>query len=130
MSGAAHVYSEKSREYAALSSKASARAADELVTAQSTTSQVDLHGVDVLNAVRIAQQKVDEWWASLGESRVNGRIGAEDRQAGFRIIVGVGRHSEGGKGKLGPAVTKSLKAQGWRVEPAGGAIIVKGPLRR
>ncbi|KAK3050568.1 hypothetical protein LTR09_008208 [Extremus antarcticus] len=130
MGGAAAYYGEVGREYAARSANASAHAADQIAASQSSATQLDLHGVDVLNAVRIAQEKVDAWWEGLGESRSNGRNGADQRQNGYRIVVGLGRHSEGGKGKLGPAVTKMLKEQGWRVEPAGAVIVVKGPVKR
>ena len=130
MGGAAAYYGQVGREYAALSSRATASAADDLADYQSTPTQLDLHGVDVLNAVRIAQEKVGKWWERLGESRVNGRVGAEDRQMGYRIVVGRGTHSEGGKGKLGPAVGKVLREGGWRVENAGAVIVVKGRARR
>lgn len=130
MGGAAAYYGQVGREYAALSFSASATAADQLAAAQSSSSQLDLHGIDVLNAMRIAQEKVEEWWDGLGESRVNGRIGAEDRQTGYRIVVGLGRHSEGGKGKLGPAVSKMLRQGGWKIEPAGAVILVKGKAKR
>ena len=130
MGGAAAYYGQVGREYAALSANASAAAAGELADSQSSSNQLDLHGVDVLNGVRIAKERVEQWWAGLGERRVNGRMGAEERQAGFRIVVGLGRHSEGGKGKLGPAVTKMLRQEGWRIESAGAVIVVKGPARR
>ncbi|KAK3115841.1 hypothetical protein LTR53_004400 [Teratosphaeriaceae sp. CCFEE 6253] len=126
MGGAAAYYGQMGREYAAKTSAASAAAADDLAAAQSTRSQLDLHGVDVLNAVRIAQEYVEDWWSRLGESRVNGRVGAGDRSSGFSIVVGRGTHSEGGKGKLGPAVSKALKQGGWRVEAAGAVLVVKG----
>ena len=130
MGGAAAYYGQVYRENTALISSASAAVADEVAASQSTPTQLDLHGVDVANAKRIAQAKVEEWWNSLGESRVNGRIGAEDRQTGYRIVVGLGRHSEGGKGKLGPAVMKMLRQEGWNVEPAGAVLVVKGPMKR
>ena len=130
MGGAAAYYGQVGREYAALSSKAAAETADRLVASQSTSNELDLHGVDVANAVRIAQEKVEEWWYRLGENRVNGRVGAEDRLAGYRIVVGLGRHSEGGKSKLGPAVSKVLKQEGWRVESTGAVITVRGPSKR
>lgn len=130
MGGAAAYYSQLARDYQALGSIASAAAADELADSQSTATQLDLHGVDVLNAVRIAQEKVEAWWRGLGERRVNGRIGAGDRAGGYRIIVGLGRHSEGGKGKLGPAVSKALKQEGWRVEAEGASLLVKGKASR
>jgi hypothetical protein len=84
----------------------------------------------VLNAVRIAQEKAEQWWTGLGESRVNGRVGAGDRSNGYRIVVGLGRHSEGGKGKLGPAVSKALRQDGWKIENEGAAILVKGKIKR
>jgi len=130
MGGAAAYYGQVGREYAALSSRASAAAANELAASQSSSTELDLHGIDVLNAVRIAQAKVNAWWAGLGESRVNGRLGFEDRQTGYRIIVGLGRHSEGGKGKLGPAISKALREGGWKIENAGAVILVKGKAKR
>ena len=126
MGGAAAYYSQLGRENALLSSRANAAAADRLVATQSSRTQLDLHGVGVVDAVRISQERVEAWWAGLGESRSNGRLGAEDRSAGFSIVVGLGRHSEGGKGKLGPAVGKALKAGGWRIEAAGAVILVRG----
>ena len=130
MGGAAAYYSQLGRDLSALSFGASADAADALAARQSSATQLDLHGIDVLNGVRIAQERVEAWWNRLGESRVNGRTGAEDRGAGFSIVVGAGTHSVGGKGKLGPAVSKALKNDGWRVEPAGAVLVVKGKQRR
>ncbi|KAK4958238.1 hypothetical protein LTR10_004664 [Elasticomyces elasticus] len=126
MGGAAAYYGQVGREYSAMKFSASAAAADQLVATQSSNSQLDLHGVDVLNGIRIAQEHVDDWWSRLGESRVNGRVGANDRSSGYSIVVGAGRHSEGGKGKLGPAVTKALKQHGWKVENAGAVLVVRG----
>ncbi|KAM0723975.1 hypothetical protein Q7P37_000966 [Cladosporium fusiforme] len=130
MGGAAAYYSQLGRDLSALSFSASADAADALAQRQSSATHLDLHGVDVLNGVRIAQERVEAWWHRLGESKVNGRVGAEDRGEGFRIVVGAGRHSEGGKGKLGPAVSKMLKSEGWRIEPSGASIVVKGKAKR
>ncbi|CZT16538.1 uncharacterized protein RCC_02372 [Ramularia collo-cygni] len=126
MGGAAAYYSQEGRNLSALSSQATARSADQLAARQSSSTEVDLHGIDVLNGIRIAQERVGQWWASLGENRVNGRVGAESRQAGYRIVVGLGTHSIGGKGKLGPAVSKALRNQGWRIENQGAAILVRG----
>lgn len=130
MGGAAAYYGQIGREYAMLSSQASASAADDLANSHSAPSELDLHGIDVLNAVRIAREKVEQWWDGLGENRANGRLGASERQAGYRIIVGLGRHSEGGKGKLGPAVNKALREDGWKVEQTGAVIWVKSRNRR
>lgn len=129
MGGAAAYYGQVGRDYAALSSKASAAAADQLAASQSTRNQLDLHGVDVLNGVRISQQRVEQWWTNLGEHRVDGRRGADERQAGYNIVVGLGRHSEGGRSKLGPAVSKALRNAGWRIEQTGAVIVVRGKAR-
>ncbi|KAF2718407.1 hypothetical protein K431DRAFT_306083 [Polychaeton citri CBS 116435] len=129
MGGAAAYYGQLGRDQTALLHQATAAAADSLAASQSTHAQLDLHGVDVLNGVRIARDRVHEWWEGLGESRVNGRIGVDDRQAGYRIVVGLGRHSEGGKGKLGPAVTKMLRSEGWRFDGTGAVIVVSGKVK-
>lgn len=130
MGGAAAYYGQVSRDLYALSSHASAAAADQLATSQSSATSVDLHGIDVLNAVRIAQERTEAWWDSLGENRVNGRIGAQERHTAFRIIVGQGRHSAGGRSKLGPAISKMLRETGWKFEQEGPAILVQGKARR
>lgn len=126
MGGAAAYYSQESRDKEALRMQENASAMDRLAASQSTALEVDLHGIDVVNAVRIAKGYVSHWWASLGENRVNGRVGVEERRTGYRIIVGRGTHSEGGKGKLMPAVSSMLRAGGWKFEPAGAVITVTG----
>lgn len=124
MGGAAAYYGQVGRELSALSQQASAAAADTLAAQQSTSTQLDLHGIDVLNGIRIAQEKVESWWGRTAESRANGR------QSGFEIVVGRGTHSEGGRSKLGPAVSGMLKREGWKFEPAGAVIVVKGRVHR
>lgn len=126
MGGAAAYYSQIGRDYAASSQQYSAAAADALVASQSTASGIDLHGVSLQDAVRIAKKSVHLWWDDLGENKVNGRVGATERSQGFRIVTGVGRHSQGGRGVLGPGVKKMLEQDGWRIEVASGVILVKG----
>jgi hypothetical protein len=130
MGGAAAHYSQVGRDLSALAFGASADAADALADRQSSSTHLDLHGIDVLNGVRIAQERTEAWWHRMGESKVNGRVGADDRGTGFSIVVGAGKHSAGGKAKLGPAVGKMLKSEGWRTEPSGAVIVVKGKQRR
>jgi len=127
--GVAGYYSQVSREHAASAQRYSSAAADQLVDSQSAAGSIDLHGVNVADAVRISKQRVERWYAGLGENKVNGRAGAVDRATGFTIVTGVGHHSEGGKGKLGPAVSKMLIAEGWRVEKNSGSITVRGRAR-
>ncbi|SMR42357.1 unnamed protein product [Zymoseptoria tritici ST99CH_1E4] len=129
MSGAAAYYHQEASNYSSLSSAATASAADHLASSQSTATSVDLHGIDVLNGVRIARERVEAWWNGLGEHRVNGRVGAEGRSEGFRVVVGRGTHSVGGKGRLGPAVGGMLKREGWRVQDEGAVLWVKGRVK-
>jgi hypothetical protein len=49
---------------------------------------------------------------------------------GYRIVTGLGRHSEGGRGKIGPAVLKTLMSEGWKVEVGTGELRVTGLARR
>jgi hypothetical protein len=126
MGGAAGYYSQVGRDHGAALHQSQAAEANAIVNAQSSAFEIDLHGVTVENAVRIARQRTNAWWNGLGESKVNGRVGAAERASGFRIITGVGRHSAGGKGVLGPAVRKGLEMDGWRLELNSGAITVKG----
>ncbi|TKA21704.1 hypothetical protein B0A50_08786 [Salinomyces thailandicus] len=131
MSGAAAYYSQVGRDAAVLSSRATAASADALAASQCSATQLDLHGIDVVNGVRIARERVRAWWKSVGERVGEGRGGAEElRAGGFGVVVGRGRHSEGGKGKLGPAVGKALREDGWRVENTGAVLVVWGKARR
>ncbi|KAI5242650.1 hypothetical protein E4T43_04694 [Aureobasidium subglaciale] len=129
MGGAAGYYSQVGRDHGAALHQSQATVANAIVAAQSSAFEIDLHGVTVENAVRIARARTNAWWSGLGENKVNGRVGAAERASGFRIITGVGRHSAGGKGVLGPAVKKGLEQDGWRVEVNSGAITVKGKSR-
>ncbi|KAK7181967.1 hypothetical protein DPSP01_006201 [Paraphaeosphaeria sporulosa] len=105
--------------------------ADVFVSQQSTSTVLDLHGVTVDSATRIAKRRTKAWWDGLGEARIpgygQGRGGARD---GFRIVTGLGRHSEGGRGKIGPAVVRALVQEGWRVEVGSGEVIVTGKAKR
>jgi hypothetical protein len=125
MRAAAGYYGQVGRDYNAALKATAAADADALVRAQSSPVQLDLHGVGVKDATRIARESVTAWWHGLGEARVNGRgIGA-----GYRIVTGVGHHSEGGRGKIGPAVGKMLIREGWKVEFGTGFLVVKGVVK-
>lgn len=128
MGGAASYYSSVARDASASLRRYEAAAADALVASQSTSSEVDLHGVSVKDAVRIARERVDRWWQGSGGEWVRGgRVG---QGRGLRIVTGVGRHSEGGRGKLGPAVARMLVSEGWRVEVGEGIVEVLGRAKR
>ncbi|KAI9759260.1 MAG: hypothetical protein M4579_002469 [Chaenotheca gracillima] len=126
MGAAASYYSGLGRDYDAKAKQYGAAAADALVDAQSSGSELDLHGVSVKDAVRIASDKVSTWWAELGDARYGARASSGPR---YRIVTGVGRHSEGGKGRLGPAVGRMLLKQGWKVEIGEGVLIITGLAR-
>ena len=125
--GAAAYYSSEYRESSAALRQVEAARADELVTRQSRPGEVDLHGVSVEDARSIAQNKVGQWWKREGQEWARaGKV----MNGGLRIITGVGRHSEGGRGKLGPAVKASLSRDGWKIEESQGVLEVVGRVRR
>ena len=126
MGGAAAYYSQVGRDFDARVKSAQTAAADALVASQSSKTKLDLHGVNVKDAVRISRERVTTWWHELGE----GRIGGAGVGAGYRIVTGVGYHSEGGKGKIGPAIGKMLIREGWKVQVGSGVLVVTGVVKK
>ncbi|KAL8860576.1 MAG: hypothetical protein Q9178_002929 [Gyalolechia marmorata] len=106
MGGAASYYSSVGRDASASLRKYEAAAADARVDSRSKAGEIDLHGVTVKDAVRISQERVQDWWEAEGQewARSSKVMGGRS----LRIVTGVGRHSEGGKAKLGPAVLASF----------------------
>jgi hypothetical protein len=126
MGGAAAYYSELGRRADSRLKSARSAAADALVAGQSSKTQLDLHGVNVQDGRRIAKERVTSWWHELGESRISGRgVAAE-----YRIVTGVGYHSEGGKSKLAPAILKMLIQDGWKVQVGTGVLVVTGVAKK
>jgi hypothetical protein len=122
MGGASAYYSEIGRAADSRLKSAQSAAADALVDSQSSKTQLDLHGINVQDGKRIAKERVTSWWHELGESRISGRgVTAE-----YRIVTGVGYHSEGGKSKLAPAILKMLMNDGWKVQVGTGVLVVTG----
>lgn len=119
MGGAAAYYSQEGRDADARARRALSAAADRLAERQSWKDGIDLHGVTVEDAKRIAREKVTGWWHELGRD-------GQGVGAGYRIVTGVGNHSEGGVGKLGPAVGKMLIREGWKVQVGTGYLVVTG----
>lgn len=130
MSGAAAYYAQEGRNMHALAKAAESDAADALVAGQSSRERafLDLHGVSVRDAVRISREGVTGWWASEGRSGNSGGRGGIGG-GGYLIVTGQGRHSAGGRSRLGPAVVKMLVGEGWRVEVLSGKVLVKGVVR-
>lgn len=130
MKAAAGYYAQEGRNYNANMKVMSQADADAFVAQQSSSNILDLHGVTVADATRIARQRTQAWWNSLGEQRIAEYGGARGGIGSYRIIVGLGRHSADGRGKLGPAVVKALVKDGWKVEVGSGELLVTGVNRR
>jgi hypothetical protein len=126
MGGAAAYYSQVGRDLDARAKSLESVAADIHVAKQSTRLELDLHGCNVKDAVRIAREGVTTWWHELGGPRAGGGgVGPS-----YRVVVGAGRHSEGRKGKLGPAVGKMLIREGWKIEVGPTFLVVTGITKR
>ncbi|KKK16960.1 hypothetical protein P175DRAFT_0497447 [Aspergillus ochraceoroseus IBT 24754] len=130
MGGAAAYYSAVGRDYLERAKREAAAAADALADSQSTWNTLDLHGVSVQDAVRIAAARVSQWWESLGDSKYMRGSSGDPARGGYRIITGLGRHSHDGTSRLGPAVGKMLAREGWKVEVGEGILTVVGAVRR
>ena len=128
MAGAAAYYSSVGRDATAQLARHDAVVADALVSRQSRVGEVDLHGVNVKDAVRITRSKVEEWWG--GGAAEWARQGKVQGDGGLRIVTGIGRHSEGGRPKIGPAVGAMLVKEGWKVEVGQGVLLVRGRARK
>lgn len=126
MGGAAAYYSAVGRDHLERAKRNASAAADALVDSQSQPNVLDLHGVSVQDAVRIASERVAEWWDSLGDTKYMRGTGP----VRYRIVTGLGRHSHDGTSRLGPAVGKMLAREGWRVEVGEGVLTVVGIVRR
>jgi hypothetical protein len=129
MNGVAAYYAGIARECSKAAKASFDAAADAHVASQSTSRVLDLHGVGVADAVRIAQEKVNIWWDSLGDAKYAPGGGGPARD-GYRIVTGIGRHSKDGAPRIGPAVSRMLVREGWKVEVGQGETIVYGKARR
>ena len=127
--GAAAYYAEVGHERLKAAKEAHAAEADFLVQQQSSSTVLDLHGVSVQDAVRIASSKTHQWWDNLGDAKYASGGGGPAR-AGYKIVTGVGSHSKNHAPRLGPAVSKMLIREGWKVEIGHGELIVTGKSRR
>lgn len=128
MGGAAAYYSSVGRDAATALAQHEAATADALVSGQSKVGEVDLHGVNVRDAVRITQTKVQAWWD--GGAAEWARQGKVQGDGGLRVVTGVGRHSTGGRSRLGPAVGAMLVREGWKIEVGEGVVTVRGRARK
>ncbi|KAK8858656.1 hypothetical protein IAR55_002885 [Kwoniella newhampshirensis] len=79
---------------------------------------IDLHHTTVNEATTLAQEACRSWWNVEKEKRAE-RWGTETN-GHLVIVTGVGRHSVGNRGVLGPAVAGKLEKEGWKVERGDG----------
>ncbi len=129
MGGAAAYYAAIGNENVRAAKELSAQAAESHVMSQSTSNMLDLHGVSVADAVRIAREEVASWWHSLGDTKYANGGGGLARE-GYRVVTGMGRHSRDGAPKIGPAVSRMLVREGWKVTVGQGEILITGKARR
>ncbi|KAJ5495748.1 hypothetical protein N7539_000864 [Penicillium diatomitis] len=127
--GATHYYREVAQQNRELAMRHLSAATERLVDMQSSSGDLDLHGCQVAQAVRISRERVEAWWDGLGDTK-HIRGGGRHAHNGYKIITGVGLHSHDGKSRLGPAVSKALISDGWRVEIGRGFVTVIGAARR
>ncbi|KAJ6127165.1 hypothetical protein N7523_002777 [Penicillium sp. IBT 18751x] len=127
-SAATAVYRESAEENFKRGRAQLSLASDRLVDSQSSKYDLDLHGITVANAVRIARERVQNWWDNLGDAKYV-RGGGKHVHGGYKIITGVGNHSHDGTSRLGPAVSRMLIQEGWRVEIDRGFLLVTGAAR-
>lgn len=120
MSAVSSYYAEEARNCSVRIMNAQSNAADLLVASQTSKSHVDLHGLDVKNAVRIVREKVTTWWHELNEIRI------QHLKCEYRIITGAGTHSKEGYSKIKSAVAKMLVREGWKIEVGTSEILVTG----
>ena len=129
MAAAAAHYAAVGREATARAQGQTSTAAQTWVAGRATATSVDLHGVTVRDAVGIATERVQRWWETSGEAEW-AREGRAWGEATYRVVVGAGHHSDGGRAKLGPAVKRALEERRWRVSEDGpGVLVVKGRMR-
>lgn len=126
--GASAYYRQVGQERRELAMQQLSLASDRLVEWQSSNGYIDLHGVTVDNAIRITRDRVAAWWDALGD-RKHVRGGGKHVHGGFKVVTGAGRHSRDGTSRLGPAVSKMLLEEGWRVEIDRGFLTVTGRAR-
>ncbi|KAL5601023.1 uncharacterized protein BROUX77_005272 [Berkeleyomyces rouxiae] len=119
------VYLERAKGFERPASAAFSRAADLLVAETRTPYQIDLHGVTVNNAVRIAVEETRKWWQ---RELARGRLTCDPRK-GFTIITGKGIHSTGGQSKIRAPVISALQEDGWTVAAEAGMCTVIGRKR-
>ncbi|RKF58738.1 Smr domain-containing protein [Golovinomyces cichoracearum] len=134
MAAVATYYAEEGHTYNSQAISAQSAAADLIAASQSSRNHVDLHGLRVQDAVRIARERVTTWWHELSEEiRLGNDAGrnlnypfSSTTASCYRLVTGSGLHSRDGVSKIKPAVTKMLSREGWKFESGTGTVVVTG----
>jgi DNA-nicking Smr family endonuclease len=91
---------------------------------------IDLHSLTVAEAKTVALETASAWYAAE-RAREPGRgpTATFNPSRPLTVVTGVGRHSPGQVGVLGPSVANALEAAGWKVDRGHGGqgyLIVRG----
>ncbi|EIW73515.1 hypothetical protein TREMEDRAFT_70985 [Tremella mesenterica DSM 1558] len=126
-------YALEAREAASRAREWDMRAANTAVIFQlQRGNTIDLHHMTIDEATSAALGAAEEWYAKekaknfYGRESVNRKFVPTNE---LRIVTGVGRHSAGKVGVLGPAVSAALEREGWRVdrgENSRGYLVISG----
>ncbi|KAK9454191.1 hypothetical protein V1511DRAFT_502990 [Dipodascopsis uninucleata] len=109
-------YGNLARDYHRQLTETLEAASDSLVREKSSSYCVDLHGLDVTNAVRVSHAKVDEWWQENRSNRW---------RTPLKLITGKGNHNPDGRSKIRQNIVRSLQTAGWVIEVDPGYVLVK-----
>ena len=131
-------YAIQAREAGEIARQWEMRAARIVVQTQleQTGHTVDLHHLTIHEAGTLALEATHRWWERQKAIQHQGHpAAASQRPVNFvpgqtlTVVTGVGRHSAGKRGVLGPAVANVLEADGWRIdrgESGRGYLVVRG----
>ncbi|ORY25627.1 hypothetical protein BCR39DRAFT_600061 [Naematelia encephala] len=131
-------YAAQAREAMAKAREWELKAARMVVQGQMDRSggtTVDLHHLTINEAVTISREAAQRWWKTQSDKHQGSNHQSRDKpltvvpSRGLTIVTGVGRHSAGQRGVLGPAVANALEVDGWRIdrgETGRGYLVVKG----
>lgn len=92
---------------------------------EQTGHTIDLHNLTIMEAKQVVLEAAERWWekekskfffgvSGDGSSMQKGKTFVPGKS--LTVITGVGRHSAGKTGVLGPAVANALEEHGWKVD--------------
>lgn len=117
--GAAAYYADMGKDLDIKAKDYANRAAEQMVNENSEEFMLDLHGVTVPQAVKIARERTTQWWV---HAREEGGRGVRP----LVIVTGMGKHSKDGNPRLFPAVSKMLVRENWKIRVEPGQLVVLG----